>query len=329
MARGEHGGDTRRAAEHRRAGRARAGHCTAAAAAGGDREGSARRPEEPGALADLLRRLHRAAAQPAHADHARQRVAPLVAVDVPGRGHAGGARFRGDAADDGRRPLHHRQQQLCLGDRCADRPPDLALSPAAAAGTDVWRRQPVQPGVRGARRQGVHGHPRRARAGAQPRHRQDRVGHRGRRLQGGPRRHRRAARDQGQGGGGQLGRRHPDARLRRRLRCPDRQARVALLHDPRRGRAGQRDVGEERGAAARRRRHVGDRQLRPGVESDLLGRRQSVAQLFRRRSPGRQSLHRLDRRDRRRHREAAGGITSSPRTTCTTGTPITSRCLAR
>src|SRR4026208_1498707 len=89
----------------------------------------------------------RPAPQPPHAHHPRQRVAPLVAVDVPGRGHAGGARFRGDAADDGRGPLHHRQQQPCLGDRCADRPADLALSPAAAAGTDVWRRQPVQPGV--------------------------------------------------------------------------------------------------------------------------------------------------------------------------------------
>ena len=44
-----------------------------------------------------------------------------------------GPRLRGHAAGDGRRALHHRQQQHGLGDRRAHRPPAVALSPAAAA----------------------------------------------------------------------------------------------------------------------------------------------------------------------------------------------------
>ena len=85
----------------------------------------------------------------------------------------------------------------------------------------------------------------------------------------------------------------------------DRQARLALLHDSRQGRAGQRDVVARRGAAARRRRDVGHRHLRSRAESDLLGRRQSQSGLLERRAHGRQPLHRLARRARRRHRQAA------------------------
>ena len=79
---------------------------------------------------------------------------------------------------------------------------------------------------------------------------------------------------------------------------------VALLHDSRARRAGQRNLVRLRRAAARRRRGVGDRQLRPGAESDLLGHRQPEPRLLRRRSPGQQPLHRVARGARRRHRHS-------------------------
>ena len=102
--------------------------------------GSARRSEAPVALADLLRRLHRPPAQPAEADHAGQRRPARRAVDVPGRRHGDRPRLRGHAADDGRRALHHRQQQHGVGDRRAHRPAALALPPRAAARPDLRRR---------------------------------------------------------------------------------------------------------------------------------------------------------------------------------------------
>ncbi len=134
---------------------------------------------------------------------------------------------------------------------------------------------------------------------------QDRLGRGDGGLQAGPRRHRRAARREGQGDRRQLRRRSPDPRLPRRLRCADRQAGLALLHRPGEGRARQRDVVVRRGVAARRRRHLGDRQLRPRAEPSLLGHRQSQPGLLRRRPHGRQPLHGVARRARRRHRQAA------------------------
>ena len=63
----------RRPAEHRRSGRQRSASRAGPEASGGHLAGSARRVQEPVALADLLRRLHRAAPQPAEADHAGER----------------------------------------------------------------------------------------------------------------------------------------------------------------------------------------------------------------------------------------------------------------
>ena len=57
-------------------------------------------------------------------------------------------------------------------------------------------------------------------------------------------------------------------------------------------------------AGARRRRHLGHRQLRSGTEHALLGHRQSQSRLLRRGSERRQPLHLLADRDRRRHRQA-------------------------
>ena len=83
----------------------------------------------------------------------------------------------------------------------------------------------------------------------------------------------------------------------------DRKEAVAILHDSRTGRAGQRHLDRRR-VEARRRLGLGDRLLRSGAEPDLLGRRQPGARLESRSAAGRQPLHRFGRRARRRHRRA-------------------------
>ena len=81
--------------------------------------------------------------------------------------------------------------------------------------------------------------------------------------------------------------------------------RLALLHRAGRRRAGQRNLaGVHRRADARRRRHLGHRQLRSGAEHALLGHRQPQSRLLRRGSQGRQPLHRVAGRARCRHRQA-------------------------
>ena len=84
----------------------------------------------------------------------------------------------------------------------------------------------------------------------------------------------------------------------------DGQARVALLHDSRAGRTGQRHVGG-RFVEDRRRQRVGDRRLRSRAEPALLRHRQSGPRLSQREPAGRQPLRRVDRGARRRHREAS------------------------
>ena len=92
--------------------------------------GDSRRPAAGRlALADLRRQLHQPAAQPAHADHARQRQPAGAAVDVPDR-HA--RQFRNHLAPARQRPVCDRTAERRVGDRRADGPPDLALPPRAA-----------------------------------------------------------------------------------------------------------------------------------------------------------------------------------------------------
>ena len=99
----------------------------------------------------------------------------------------------------------------------------------------------------------------------------------------------------------------------------DRQARVALLHDSRPGRAGQRHLGG-RFVEDRRRRRLGHRRVRSRAEPALLRHRQSRARLSQREPRGRQPLQ-LPRSWRSTPTPAScAGTTSSRRTTCTTGT---------
>ena len=64
----------------------------------------------------------------------------------------------------------------------------------------------------------------------------------------------------------------------------DRQARVALLDDSRRRASRAARPGRPRSLGARRRAHLGDRQLRSRAEPDLLGHRQSQSRSLRRRA---------------------------------------------
>ena len=59
------------------------------------------RPEGSVALAHVLRRLHRPAPQPAHADQSGQRRRPQARVDIPDRHDDARPRVRGDAACSG------------------------------------------------------------------------------------------------------------------------------------------------------------------------------------------------------------------------------------
>ena len=126
------------------------------------------------ALADLRRRLHQPAPQPADADHARERQPPRAAVDVPDR-HA--RQLRDDVAPARQHPLRHRPAERRLGARRADRPADLALPPRAAERPHRVLR-PGQPRLRRARRQAVHDDARRAPARARHEDRRGRLGRR-------------------------------------------------------------------------------------------------------------------------------------------------------
>ena len=66
------------------------------------------------------------------------------------------------------------------------------------------------------------------------------------------------------------------SRLPRRIRCSHRQASLAPVHGARAGREGHRNLGRRLRAYGRR-QQLGDRQLRSGVGSGLLGHRQSRA----------------------------------------------------
>ena len=94
------------------------------------------------------------------------------------------------------------------------------------------------------------------------------------------------------------------------------------LHGPEAGRARVRDLARRRrGVAARRRELLGHADVRRGPEPHLLRDRQPLPRLRRRRPRGRQPLHRLGCGRRRRHAARSRRTSSTPRTTCGTTTP--------
>ena len=113
-------------------------------------------------------------------------------------------------------------------------------------------------------------------------------------------------------------------RLRRGVRCRDRQGAVADLHGSGAGRAGQRDLAEGRSVEDRRRLGLGHRRLRSGDQPGVLGHRQRRP-VDGRPASGRQPLHLVDDRARRRDRQDQGPLTSTTRTIRGTGT----RCRRR
>ena len=210
-------------------------------------------------------------------------------------------------------------------------PQNVAWALDARTGRQIWRyrrelpREPHrllrarQPRLRDARRQALHGHARRAPAGARHADRRHRLGRDAGGLQERLRVDDRADRRQGQGHRRRRRRRVRHSRLHRRLRRADRQARVALLHDSRAGRAGQRHVGG-RFVEDRRRQRLGHRRLRPRAEPAVLRHRQSRAPTITARA-GWATTCTATRSWRSTPTPAScAGTTSSRRTTCTTGT---------
>ena len=263
--------------------------------AGDPRRPAGRRLE----VADLRRQLRQPSLQPADADHAGQRQQAGAEVDVPDRRHR---QLRDHVAPARQRAVRDRAAERGLGDRRAHRPPDLALPPRAARGPDGLLR-PGQSRLRDAGRQALHDHAGRAPAGAGHADRRHGVGRDARRSTERLRRHHRADHRQGQGDRRRGRRRVRHPRLHRRLRRQHRQARVALLHDPRPGRARQQHVGRRLVEDGRRQR-VGDRRLRPGAEHALLRHRQPGPGLPQREPAGRQPVQRLAGGAGRRHGEA-------------------------
>ena len=168
-------------------------------------------------------------------------------------------------------------------------PGNQVLALEAKTGKVLWRYKrpfpedmvplhPTNRGVGALRRQGLF---RGGGGGAGRARRQDRQGgldREGRRLQEGLLHVAGAARRRRQGAARRLGRRVGRARLRRRLRCRDRQGAVEDLHGAGARRARQRNLaGGRRSLQARRRLDLGDRHLRSRDQPHLLGHRQRRA----------------------------------------------------
>ena len=241
------------------------------------------------------RTLRQSRLQPARADHDRERGGPRAGLDhvdrrdVRSRGAADRQRRR-DVRDDAGGPGHRH--------RCAHRRATLDLQPAVPGGhgapaSDEPRRRPV-------RRQGLLYDTRRVRGGPRRGVRRGGLGDGGRRLPDRLLHDDRAAGGERQGAGRTLGRRAGHPRVRGRVRSRHRRGGVAHAHDPATGRAGERDLAG-RDVAHRRRLDLDHRLVRSGAEPDLLGHGQPGT-LDRRPASGRQPLHELGRRLRRRHR---------------------------
>ena len=268
------------------------------------------------ALADLRRRLHQPAAQPAHADHARERQPARPAVDVPDR-HA--RQFRNHLAPARQRPVRDGTAERRVGARRADRAARSGATAASCRPEPDRLLRPRQPRVRRARRQALHDTLDAHLLALDMKNRRHRLGRDPGGLQERLRLDDCAARRQGQGHRRRRRRRVRHPRLHRCVRRADRQARVALLHDSRAGRAGPRDVGG-RLVEDRRRGRLGHRRVRSRAEPRLLRHRQPGPGLPQREPQGRQPLQRLRSSRSTPTPASSAGTTSSRRTTCTTGT---------
>ena len=170
------------------------------------------------------------------------------AVDVPVRHLRARPRLRDDAARARRRAVRDGRERLRVGHRCAHGPAVLGVSAHVAERSHVRRQRAREPRLRHPRRAAVHGDAGRALARARSALRRRALGRRARRLSHRLRGDARAARRRRQSHRRHLGRRIPDARLRRCLRSRDRRAHLAALHGPRTRRARQRDLAERRRA---------------------------------------------------------------------------------
>ena len=269
-------------------------------------------------MADLLRRLHRPALQPAAAGDDRDRTEPDAGVDAGARHRHAAARrapcsvvhrrrgnrrlrhrtaaHQGRHPAGGRRALRHRPGSR-LGPRRPRREQDLALlledarqhphrepRSGALAQRAVLRDARQLPGLaRRAHRRGALARRDRHLRGAVL---LDHGAHRRRRPR--PGRHRQRPRR---------------PRLPAVVRSRNGRAAVDLLHRPdEAGRPRARHLAEPRRGVARRRAGLGARRLRPRDELLHLRHRQPDARLHGRGAPRRQPVHLHPHRGRRRHR---------------------------
>ena len=265
--------EPRRVSRHAEGARCEPDRRRAAAAGRGHLRAPAQLESRTAQLADVLGGLSGHALFPAEADRHDQRGPPPLRLGDAG---AGTQRQREHSARRGRGDVRHQRRQSPHrdGDRRAHGTSDLAVH-APAEGGQPGRNRRRQSRRRDSRPPPVRRH---ERCGAPlpgrangPAH----LGGPGRRHHGRLQRHQPSAHREGQDHRRARRRRVRDPRLPRRLRR-DREAAVAVLHDPRTGRAGQRYV-EGRQLEDGRRRNVVDRHLRSGARHGVLADRQPGA----------------------------------------------------
>ena len=223
-------------------------------------------------LARLSRLADRQPVQSAGPDQPRQRRAAGAGLDV----HAAWRRTpAGDARRRRRRDVRHQRERV-LRARRRIRPAHLALPASADQGAGGRCGGRHQSRRRRQRRSGVHGHRRRAAAGAEPVYRGAAVGHRDGRLAAELRRDLGAAGRRRACRLGDFRRRRGRARVSGGVRSGDGPGGVALLDRARAGRTGRRDVARPR-PRARVCVDVADRHLRRRARHAVLADRQSVS----------------------------------------------------
>ena len=276
-------------------------------------------------LDHLLRRLRRAAVQPAGPDQHGERQAHRSRVDLPG-GHERHHRGRVDLLVRGRPDRRRRGHvpvrlgRLGLGPRREDGHRDLAVQARRPLRRVAVLRE-REPRGRGGQGEGLLRHRERPRARARRHHRPARLGPDLRRRAGRGERHGRAAGREEHGHRRELRRRVRGARPPGRVRHRHRRAPVALLHGPEARGARLRDL-------ARRRRGLGARwRATAGSPAPSTRRRTCCtwAPATRRRTSTEPSARATTSSPTASSRwtstpARSAGTTSAPRTTCGTTT---------
>ena len=205
--------------------------------------------------------------QPARSDHPRQRPGSEARM---GMGDERLRRESDDAHRPQRRDVSREPQQHRPGARRKNRQPHLGNARGSGSGAGLWRHSQH----RDRAGQSVSADEQRAHGRAQRAHRRHPVGYAALRCQSSIHERRHRHRRQGAAGDYRLRTQHVCRWvLHQRHRYQHRKARVEVLHDSARRRAGLRHMGQASQGAASRRRDVDRGLVRSRFESHLLGNR--------------------------------------------------------